>query len=177
MALISDATIIIEASEKSGTKHQGWATDITYIPMRKGFMYLMAVIDLYSRKVLNWSLSNTMSADWCAEVLEETIKNNGCPEIFNTDQGSQFTSDVFINVLKYNEIKISMDGKGRALDNIFIERLWKSVKYEHVYLYVYEDGISLYKGLEKYFTFYNQERLHQSLNYKTPNEIYHQNAA
>ena len=158
-------------------QNQVWATDITYIPMRKGFMYLIAVIDLYSRKVLNWSLSNTMSADWCAEVLEETIKNHGCPEIFNTDQGSQFTSDVFIKILKSNEIKISMDGKGRALDNIFIERLWKSVKYEHVYLYVYEDGISLYKGLEKYFTFYNEERLHQSLNYKTPNEMYHQNVA
>jgi putative transposase len=155
-------------------QNQVWATDITYIPMRKGFMYLIAVIDLYSRKVLNWSLSNTMSADWCAEVLEETIKNHGCPEIFNTDQGSQFTSDVFIKILKSNEIKISMDGKGRALDNIFIERLWKSVKYEHVYLYVYEDGISLYKGLEKYFEFYNERRLHQSLNYKTPNEIYEQ---
>ena len=154
--------------------NQVWATDITYIPMRKGFMYLIAIIDLHSRKVLNWSLSNTMSADWCAEVLQETIKNHGCPEIFNTDQGSQFTSDVFINVLKSNEIKISMDGKGRALDNIFIERLWKSVKYEHVYLYVYEDGVSLYKGLEKYFEFYNDRRLHQSLNYKTPNEIYEQ---
>ncbi len=158
-------------------QNQVWATDITYIPMRRGFMYLMAVIDLYSRKVLNWSLSNTMSADWCAEVLQETIMNHGCPEIFNTDQGSQFTSDVFVNILKSNEIKISMDSKGRALDNIFVERLWKSVKYEHVYLYVYEDGISLYKGLERYFEFYNQERLHQSLNYKTPNEIYYQNAA
>lgn len=153
-------------------QNQVWATDITYIPMRKGFMYLMAIIDLHSRKVLNWSLSNTMSADWCAEVLQETIKNYGCPEIFNTDQGSQFTSDVFINILKSNEIKISMDGKGRALDNIFIERLWKSVKYEHVYLYVYEDGLSLYKGLEGYFEFYNERRLHQSLDYKTPNEIY-----
>jgi putative transposase len=115
-------------------QNQVWATDITYIPMRKGFMYLMAIIDLHSRKVLNWSLSNTMSADWCAEVLQETMNNHGKPEIFNTDQGSQFTSDVFINVLKFKEIKISMDGKGRALDNIFIERLWKSVKYEHVYL-------------------------------------------
>lgn len=108
--------------------NQVWATDITYyIPMQKGFMYLMAIIDLHSRKVLNWSLSNTMSADWCAEVLKETIKSHGCPEVFNTDQGSQFTSDVFINVLKSNKIKTSMDGKGRALDNIFIERLWKSV--------------------------------------------------
>lgn len=155
-------------------QNQVWATDITYVPMQKGFMYLMAVIDLYSRKVLNWSLSNTMSADWCAEVLEETIKNHGCPEIFNTDQGSQFTSDVFLNALKSNGIKISMDGKGRALDNIFIERLWKSVKYEHIYLYVYQDGLSLYKGLKKYFEFYNERRLHQSLNYKTPNEIYEQ---
>jgi putative transposase len=155
-------------------QNQVWATDITYIPMKKGFMYLIAVIDLYSRKVLNWSLSNTMSADWCADVLKETIKEHGCPMIFNTDQGSQFTSDVFTNVLKDNNIRISMDGKGRALDNIFIERLWKSVKYENVYLNIYEDGLSLYKGLEKYFTFYNEKRLHQSLGYSTPNEVYYE---
>ena len=140
--------------------------------MRKGFMYLVAIIDLNSRYVVNWSISNTMSADWCSQVLEEAIVKHGKPEIFNTDQGSQFTSDVFINVLKSNEIEISMDGKGRALDNIFIERLWKSVKYENVYLNVYENGIDLYKGLDQYFEFYNHERIHQSLDYKTPNQRY-----
>lgn len=156
--------------------NQAWSTDITYIPMRTGFMYLMAVIDLHSRYVLHWSLSNTMSADWCCEVLQETIEKHGKPEIFNTDQGSQFTSDVFIKVLTDNEIKISMDGKGRALDNIYIERLWRSVKYEHIYLNVYENGLSLWKGLEGYFRFYNNERPHQSLSYKTPAKCYAQAA-
>lgn len=157
--------------------NQVWAMDITYIPMRKGFMYLTAIIDLYSRKVVNWSISNTMSAEWCKEVLENAIATYGKPEIFNTDQGSQFTSEVFIAVLKFHEIKISMDGKGRAIDNIFIERLWKTVKYEDVYLKVYENGLDLYEGLKNYFKFYNSERFHQSLNYKTPNEIYYKNAA
>jgi putative transposase len=157
--------------------NQVWATDITYVPMKKGFMYLCAIMDLHSRKVLNWSVSNTMSADWCAETLKEAIEKYGNPEIFNTDQGSQFTSDVFINLLKENNIQISMDGKGRAIDNIFVERLWKSVKYENIYLSVYENGLDLYQGLEKYFSFYNKERLHQSLNYKTPNEIYQNKAA
>ena len=157
--------------------NQVWATDITYIPMKTGFMYLMAVVDLHSRYVLHWSLSNTMSARWCAQVLQETIDKHGKPEIFNTDQGSQFTSDEFIKVLIDNEIHISMDGKGRALDNIFVERLWRSVKYEHIYLNVYEDGLSLWKGLEGYFRFYNQERLHQSLNYKTPAQCYRTKAA
>lgn len=152
--------------------NQVWAMDITYIPMRKGFMYLAAIIDLHSRYVVNWSISNTMSADWCSQVLEEAIAKHGKPEIFNTDQGSQFTSEVFINILKNNEIQISMDGKGRALDNIFIERLWKSVKYENVYLNVYENGVDLYKGLNQYFEFYNHERIHQSLDYKTPNYRY-----
>lgn len=152
--------------------NQVWAMDITYIPMKKGFMYLTAIIDLHSRYVVHWSLSNTMTAEWCSEVLKEAIKKHGIPEIFNTDQGSQFTSEVFINTLIDNGIKISMDGKGRALDNIFIERLWRSVKYENVYLNVYENGLSLWKGLEQYFQFYNHERLHQSLNYKTPNEKY-----
>jgi len=157
--------------------NQVWSTDITYIPMKHGFMYLCAIIDLYSRKVVNWSVSNTMSADWCAEILKESIEKHGKPEIFNTDQGSQFTSDIFINILKDNKIQISMDGKGRAIDNIFVERLWKSVKYENVYLYVYENGVDLYQGLKKYFEFYNRERLHQSLRYKTPNEVYYQNVA
>lgn len=152
--------------------NQVWAMDITYIPMKTGFMYLTAIIDLHSRFVVQWSLSNTMSAEWCTEVFNEAIRNHGIPEIFNTDQGSQFTSEIFINALKYNGIKISMDGKGRALDNIFIERLWRSVKYENVYLNVYENGLSLWKGLDQYFQFYNHERLHQSLNYHTPKQKY-----
>ena len=146
--------------------------DITYIPMKTGFMYLVAIIDLHSRYVVNWSLSNSMSTEWCTEVLNDAIKKHGVPEIFNTDQGSQFTSEIFINTLIYNNIKISMDGKGRALDNIFIERLWRSVKYEDVYLNVYENGLSLWKGLEKYFLFYNNERFHQSLDYQTPKDRY-----
>ncbi len=153
-------------------RNQVWAMDITYIPMEKGFMYLTAIIDLHSRYVIHWSLSNTMSAEWCTEVLKQAIELHGKPEIFNTDQGSQFTSEVFIKELKSNEIKISMDGKGRALDNIFIERLWRSVKYENVYLNVYENGLSLWKGLNDYFSFYNNERLHQSLEYKTPKDVY-----
>ncbi len=149
-----------------------WATDITYIPMQKGFMYLIAIIDLYSRYVIHWSLSNTMEAEWCAEVLREAIKKAGKPEIFNTDQGSQFTSDVFTGVLLKNKITISMDGKGRATDNIFIERLWRSVKYEDVYLHAYETGLELFKGLKKYFEFYNQQRRHTSLNNNRPIDVY-----
>lgn len=156
--------------------NQVWAMDITYIPMKTGFMYLTAIIDLHSRYVIHWSLSNSMTAEWCAQVLKAAIEKQGTPEIFNTDQGSQFTSDVFINELKRNEIKISMDGKGRALDNIFVERLWRSVKYENVYLNVYENGLTLWKGLDEYFQFYNNQRLHQSLEYKTPKEIYEQAA-
>lgn len=158
-------------------KNHVWATDITYIPMEKGFMYLCAIIDLHTRYVLNWSVSNTMNADWCAEVLEETIEKHGVPEIFNTDQGSQYTSDVHTNVLLSNGIKISMDGKGRAIDNIFIERLWRTVKYENVYLQAYSDGISLRKGLKNYFEFYNEERFHQSLDYVTPYEAYYKKEA
>lgn len=152
--------------------NQVWAMDITYIPMARGFMYLTAIIDLYSRYVVNWSISNTMSAEWCAEVLEQAIRTHGKPEIFNTDQGSQFTSDVFINLLKSNNIAISMDGRGRALDNIFVERLWRTVKYENIYLNVYENGVDLYKGLRKYFEFYNSVRKHQSLNYETPISVF-----
>ena len=152
--------------------NQVWAIDITYIPMKKGFMYLCAIIDHKSRYVVNWSLSNTMTAEWCKTVVEEAIQKNGRPEIFNSDQGSQFTSEEFTSFLEKQEIKISMDSKGRALDNIFIERLWKSVKYECVYLHSFEDGISLYKGLDQYLSFYNRERLHQSLGYKTPEQHY-----
>ena len=153
-------------------KNQVWATDITYISMNKGFMYLTAIIDLHTRYVLNWDISNTMDAQWCAKVLNETIEKHGAPEIFNTDQGSQYTSNTHIKVLLDSNIKISMDGKGRAIDNIFIERLWRSVKYEDVYLQSYSDGIVLYQGLKKYIEFYNQERFHQSLDYKTPASVY-----
>jgi putative transposase len=152
--------------------NQAWAMDITYVPMRKGFMYLCAVIDLYTRYVVNWSVSNTMTAEWCKQVAEEAMGSYGNPEILNTDQGSQFTSDVFIGLLKERNVQISMDGKGRAIDNIFIERLWRTVKYEHVYLHVAEDGVQLYEGLNKYFSFYNQERPHQSLGYETPEVCY-----
>jgi putative transposase len=154
-------------------KNQVWATDITYIPMAKGFMYLTAIIDLHTRFVLNWSVSNTMSTDWCTDILQETIYKYGTPEIFNTDQGSQYTSEVHTNVLLNNGIKISMDGKGRAIDNIFIERLWRTVKYENVYLQAYSDGIMLYSGLKDYFEFYNKQRLHQSLDYGTPYNNYY----
>jgi putative transposase len=158
-------------------KNQVWAIDITYVPMKKGFMYLCAIIDLHTRYVVNWGISNSMSAEWCTELVADAIALHGNPEIINSDQGSQFTSEVYTNMLKQKEIKISMDGKGRAIDNIFIERLWRTVKYEHIYLHVYEDGLMLYKGLHKYFSFYNGERRHQSLNYKTPEEHYLKMAA
>jgi putative transposase len=152
--------------------NQVWATDITYVPIKNGFMYLIAIIDIHSRYVLKWALSNTMEAEWCAGVLQEAIDEYGKPEIFNTDQGSQFTSDVFTGILLDNEISISMDGKGRATDNIFIERLWRSVKYEDVYLYAYENGFELYQGLKKYFLFYNHIRRHSSIDNKRPMDVY-----
>ena len=152
--------------------NQVWAMDITYVPMRRGFMYLAAIIDLHTRYVINCSVSNTMTAEWCTQVLQEAFNTHGAPEIFNTDQGSQFTSELFTSVLKGNEVAISMDGKGRAIDNIFVERLWRSVKYEHVYLHVADDGVKLYEGLCDYFNFYNLERSHQSLDYQTPAEFY-----
>jgi putative transposase len=154
-------------------KNQVWSTDITYIPMAKGFMYLAAIVDWHTRCVLHWEVSNTMSAEWCCELLQKTIDMHGKPDIFNTDQGSQYTSNSHVKILNDNEIKISMDGKGRAIDNIFIERLWRSVKYEDVYLQCYEDGKSLRAGLEKYFHFYNHQRFHQSLNYETPASWYY----
>ena len=153
-------------------KNQVWATDITYIPMAKGHMYLCAIIDLFTRKVLSWGVSNTMDTPFCIEVLQDALQHHGTPEIFNTDQGSQFTSSDFTDVLKNNKITISMDGRGRALDNIFIERLWKSVKYECIYLNAFENGAQLYNGLDEYFRFYNTERKHQSLNNQTPESIY-----
>jgi putative transposase len=152
--------------------NQVWGIDITYIPMRRGFLYLCAIIDLHTRYVINWSINNTMSAAWCRDIVQEAINIHGKPEIINSDQGSQFTSFEYIHLLQENEITISMDGKGRAIDNIFIERLWKSVKYECVYLNVFEDGVQLYEGIRNYFQFYNHERLHQSLGYKTPAAFY-----
>ncbi len=157
--------------------NQVWATDITYIPMKKGFMYLCAIIDLHTRYVVNWSIGNTMTAEWCREVLEQAITMHGKPEIFNSDQGSQFTSEEFTQHLKKHEVQISMDGKGRAIDNFFIERLWRSVKYEHVYLHSPADGVALYEEPSNYFTFYNRERLHQSLGYLAPEVLYRKVAA
>jgi putative transposase len=151
--------------------NQVWATDLTYIPMPKGFLYLMAVIDLHSRKVISWGVSNSMDTGFCCSVLHEALLT-GKPEIFNTDQGSQFTSDAFTDILKEHGIRISMDGKGRATDNIFVERLWRSVKYEYLYLKRPETCQELYKGLEEYFLFFNQERLHQSLGYKAQESMY-----
>lgn len=157
---------------KIGRPDQVWATDITYIPMKKGFMYLMAVIDLHSRYVICWSLSNSMEAQWCAEVLEQAVQMHGVPEILNTDQGSQFTSDVFKEAVKTNNIKFSMDGKGRATDNAFIERLWRSVKYEKIYLNPTTDGSQLSSLISEYFEYYNNERRHSSIEDKKPKEVY-----
>ncbi len=153
-------------------KNQAWAIDITYLPMKNGFMYLCAVIDIHTRYVVGWGVSNSMTAAWCTEIVQQAIATHGKPEIINSDQGCQFTSEVYTQMLKDNEIQISMDGKGRAIDNIFIERLWRTVKYEHIYLHVYEDGLSLYKGLQQYLSFYNDERRHQSLSYQTPLTLY-----
>lgn len=147
--------------------NQVWSTDITYIPLKGGFLYLVAIIDWYTRFVLSWRLSNTLDNRFCIEALEEAFQY-GKPEIFNTDQGVQFTSVNFIEILEAQEIKISMDGKGRALDNVIVERLWRSVKYEDVYINRYETGLQAKHGLEAYFKFYNNERPHQSLDYKTP---------
>jgi putative transposase len=152
--------------------NQVWSTDITYIRLPRGFVYLVAIVDWYSRKVLSWRLSNTMDAGFCVDSLEEAIQNYGKPEIFNTDQGSQFTSESFTGVLLRNGVKISMDGRGRALDNIFVERLWRSVKHEEVYLKKHENVPDLMMGLTHYFLFYNNERRHQSLGYVTPDIVY-----
>lgn len=149
-----------------------WSTDITYIPMSKGFMYLTAVIDWYSRYVLSWALSNTMETTFCTDALEQALSTNSAPQIFNTDQGAQFTSHEFTQILLDKNIKISMDGRGRALDNIFVERLWRTVKYEDIYMNEYQTVPQLQQGLKRYFDFYNQDRLHQSLGYQTPAETY-----
>jgi putative transposase len=152
--------------------NQVWSTDITYIRLARGFVYLVAVIDWYSRKVLSWRLSNTLDSGFCVDCLEQALQTYGAPEIFNTDQGCQFTSAAFTGVLKANDIEISMDGRGRALDNIFVERLWRSVKHEDVYLKGYATLPELLLGLTEYFVFYNTERMHQSLDYCTPDAVY-----
>lgn len=152
--------------------NQVWSTDITYIRLPRGFVYLVSIIDWYSRRVLGWRISNSMGATFCVDCLEEAIRTHGKPEIFNSDQGSQFTSDTFTGVLKREGITISMDGRGRAFDNIFVERLWRSVKHEDVYLKGYATVSELMIGLIEYFTFYNGERPHQSLGNKTPDVVY-----
>lgn len=148
-----------------------WCADITYVPMQCGFMYLVAVMDWYSRCVLTWDVSNSMESGFCVNALKRALKK-ARPGIFNTDQGSQFTSESFTGVLDRNDVRISMDGRGRALDNVFIERLWRSVKYEDIYLRDYADGHALHAGLSRYFRFYNHERPHSALENRTPAQVY-----
>lgn len=152
--------------------NQVWATDITYIKLSGGYVYLVAIIDLYSRKILSWQVSNTMDAQFCVSALEEALAKYGVPGIFNTDQGSQFTSDAFVSVLESHGIQISMDGVNRALDNIRVERFWRSLKYEDLYIKDYRTMTELKTGLARYIRFYNSERFHQSLEYETPDVIY-----
>lgn len=149
-----------------------WSTDITYIPLRGGYVYLVAIMDWYSRYVLTWRLSNRLEGEFCLEALDAALKG-GKPEIFNSDQGSQFTSDAFVSQLLGRAVAVSMDGRGRALDNVFIERLWRSLKYEDIYLKDYATVDELNEGLTRYFEFYNQERFHQALDYQTPYQVYH----
>jgi putative transposase len=152
--------------------NQVWAIDITYIPVKHGFMYLFAIIDIYSRCIVGWSLSNTMTAEWCCNCLKEAIARHVKPEIINSDQGSQFTSDVYVNLLKDNDIKISMDGRGRWADNIYIERFWRTIKYEYIYLNPALDGTELWRGVGKFIGKYNEERPHSSLGYQPPKTVY-----
>ncbi len=152
--------------------NQVWAIDITHIPMRKGFVYLAAVLDWATRRVLSWRLSNSMTTDFCMEAVEEAVQDHGSPGIFNTDQGSQFTSAEFISLIQGHGIQVSMDGQGRWVDNVLVERLWKSVKYEEVYLHAYDSVAHARQGLHRYFQFYNQRRPHSSLDGKTPDSVY-----
>jgi len=153
--------------------NQVWSADITYCRLPRGFIYLVAIVDWYSRKVLAWRLSNTMDSAFCVSCLQEAFGKYGTPEIFNTDQGSQFTSEAFIGAVRqYPDVRISMDGRGRAFDNVFVERLWCSLKHEDRYLKGYSSGTELNQGLREYFQFYNTERLHQSLSYQTPDGVY-----
>ncbi len=151
--------------------NQVWAADITYIPMTRGFLYLVAIMDWYSRYVLSWRLSNTLDADFCVDALEEALRK-GQPDIFNTDQGAQFTGEAFTGLLEQHGVRISMDGKGSYNDNLFIERLWRTVKYEEVYLKAYQDGRDARAEIGNYFRFYNTERPHQALGYRTPAEVF-----
>ena len=154
--------------------NQVWCADITYIPMRRGFVYLVAVMDWYSRKVLSWRTSNTLDAEFCVAALHEALRKYGTPEIFNTDQGCQFTGEDFTVVLKDTGIRISMDGKGRWVDNVFIERLWRSLKYEEVYLTAYENIPQAREGIRRWMRFYNQRRKHQALERRTPDTLYYE---
>jgi putative transposase len=154
--------------------NQVWATDVTYLKVNGSHVYLVAIIDLFSRKVLSWRISNTMDVGFCIDALEEALAVYGTPGVFNSDQGSQFTSVAFLSVLEAQGIQISMDGVNRALDNIFIERTWRSLKYEEIYLNSYESLTELKTAIDKYFTFFNTERFHQSLGYATPDEVYSQ---
>ncbi len=156
--------------------NQVWQTDITYIPMFRGFMYMAAIIDVYSRKILNWSISNSMSKEWCVELLNDTVEQYGAPEIHNSDQGSQYTSDLYIDALKNHKIKISMDGRGRALDNIYIERFWRTLKQEKIYLNPANGGLELYQNVRKYIEFYNKKRRHTSIGKIPPDELFYQKA-
>lgn len=153
--------------------NQVWCADITYIPMRRGFLYLVAIMDWATRKVLAWRLSNTMDVEFCIQALEDALLQFGAPEIFNTDQGSQFTSPRFTDVLKDAGVRISMDGRGRWMDNVFIERLWRSMKYECVYLHAFETGSELRAGLARWVSYYNADRPHSGLGGRTPDEAYH----
>lgn len=155
-----------------GRPNQVWASDITYIPLARGFAYLVAVMDWYSRRVLSWRLSNTLDSSFCVEALDEALSRFGQPEIFNTDQGSQFTAEAFTSVLLARGVKISMDGKGRCIDNVFVERLWRSLKYEEVYLNDYDDLIDARAGIGRYFDFYNDRRPHMALGYQAPARFY-----
>jgi putative transposase len=152
--------------------NQVWATDVTYVPMAKGFMYLAAIMDWRSRRVLAWRVSNTLDTDFCVAALKEALTRFGSPDIFNSDQGAQFTSEAFTGVLKEHGVAISMDGKGRALDNVFVERLWRTVKYEHLYLRPADNGTALKEGLARYFAWYNRQRPHSGLDGNTPDEVY-----
>ena len=152
--------------------NQVWATDITYIPLARGFCYLAAIIDWYSRRVLSWRLSNTLDTDFCVQALDEALHRFGQPEIFNTDQGAQFTAEAFTKVLRDRAIRISMDGKGRCLDNVFVERLWRSLKYEEVYLHAYDSVSEARIGIGRYLEFYNHKRPHQALGYQTPDAFF-----
>jgi len=152
--------------------NQAWAMDITYIPMARGFVYLVAVVDWFTRRVLSWKVSITMDVHFCLEAVEDAMEQYGTPEIMNTDQGSQFTSQAFTGLLKENDIRISMDGKGAWRDNVFVERLWRSVKYEDIYLRAYESTAAVRTGLNRYFNFYNGRRPHSSLDGQTPDQVY-----